>query len=182
VVIGVGCGTSLNSGSRNVIIGNAAGTAITSTNDNIFIASAGSSGEGGVIRIGTAATHTTCYIQGISGNNISSSVGVFITASGQLGTVSSSLRYKKNIEPVAAAVVNAIDAMQVKSFHYNPEPDTAPVTYGMIAEEMEQVLPGLVIYKDAQPETIQYHLLVPLLVAYVQDLKKRIAVLEANNR
>jgi hypothetical protein len=99
---------------------------------------------------------------------------VYISTTGQLGTVSSSMKYKKNIEDIDINIVNNLYNMKVKSFQYLSETNDDPVSYGMIAEEMENVDAGLVVYKDGQPETIKYHLLVPLLVGYIQKLQDEI--------
>lgn len=75
---------SLVSGTLNTAIGYLAGSNLT-TNDsnNIHIGAAGTVGDNNRIRIGTAATHTTAFMQGISGvTAVSSPVGV--SSTGQL--------------------------------------------------------------------------------------------------
>lgn len=50
--------------------------------------------------------------------------------------------------------------------------------YGLIAEEVEEVLPALVAYgSDGQPETVKYHVLPTLLLAEVKRLERERAVL-----
>ena len=49
----------------------------------------------------------------------------------------------------------------------------APVQYGLIAEEVQAVMPELVAYgKDGQVETVKYHVLPTLLLAEVQRLER----------
>jgi len=50
--------------------------------------------------------------------------------------------------------------------------------YGLIAEEVDEVMKELVIYKDEQPETVAYHTLNILLLNEVQKLNKKIIELE----
>jgi len=88
------------SGNSNVGIGLGAGSSYTgSESNNIVLAHLGTSGDSGVIRIGTSGTQNSCYIAGINGvaTNLDA-VPVLVDSNGQLVTISSSLRYKKNIQ------------------------------------------------------------------------------------
>ena len=57
-------------------------------------------------------------------------------------------------------------------FHYT-EPDASgerPVQYGLIAEEVAEVFPELVILdEDGRPETVAYHMLPALLLNELQE-------------
>jgi len=47
------------------------------------------------------------------------------------------------------------------------------VEYGLIAEEVAEVFPELVVYgKDGEPETVRYHVLVPLLLNELQKERR----------
>jgi hypothetical protein len=108
----------------------------------------------------------------VSGVTSSASTAVFISNDGQMGTVQSSRRYKKDIQDISAATVDKLDLMDVKTFRYATDPPDAPLQYGMIAEDMQAIDTNLVHYDElGQPKTIYYHQLVPMLVAYVQDLR-----------
>jgi hypothetical protein len=50
-----------------------------------------------------------------------------------------------------------------------------PIQYGLIAEEVAEVLPGLAVFKDGQPETVKYHLLPSFLLAGYQQQQQTIA-------
>ena len=67
------------------------------------------------------------------------------------------------------------------SFRYRPERDpSGEQQYGLIAEEVAEVAPDLVVYgKDGQPETVKYHLVNALLLDQVQRQQARIEKLEA---
>jgi hypothetical protein len=93
-------------GSGNIAIGSSAGSNVTNTDsNNIEIGHVGMAGDNGFIRIGTAGTQTKAFIAGIlhvttgSGN----ATAVMIDSNGQLGTVSSSRRYKEDIQDMADA-------------------------------------------------------------------------------
>jgi hypothetical protein len=67
------------------------------------------------------------------------------------------------------------------SFRYKEQAargDTTP-QFGLIAEEVAEVFPELVVY-DARgrPETVKYHLLVPLLLNEMQRLERRVEAAE----
>jgi hypothetical protein len=93
----------------------------------------------------------------------------------------SSRRYKKNIANVPRLTVNELDHIEVKSFNYITDAEDAQMQYGVIAEDIANINPNLVQYDEqGQPKTVYYHLLVPLLLAYVQNLKKEIETLKQN--
>jgi len=87
-VSGYFAGGGLFSGSSNIVLGANAGQNFASNeSNNIEIGSLGVKGDSGVIRIGTAGTHTAAYIAGITGVSPSGSpLPVVINANGQLGT------------------------------------------------------------------------------------------------
>ena len=72
-------------------------------------------------------------------------------------------------------------------FRYKQADASGPLQYGLIAEEVHEVLPELVVSSaDGDMETVQYHVLPALLVAEVQRLERerqalteRLAALEA---
>jgi hypothetical protein len=74
---------------------------------------------------------------------------------GQLGTVSSSSRYKTEIKPIDKAS-ESILALKPVSFHYKVHKDTTP-QFGLIAEDVARENPDLVIYDgDGKPYTVRY--------------------------
>lgn len=78
--------------SNNICIGNASGNNLTGDDsDNIIIGSRGVVADSNVIRIGTAITQTSCFIQGIHSITPSGATQtVIIDASGELGSAISS--------------------------------------------------------------------------------------------
>jgi len=175
IAIGANSLSSLTTGFGNIAIGEGAGGGITDGSDNIHIGSVSSPNEGHTIRIGRAA-HFRTFIAGIrattTGNN--DAVTVVIDSNGQLGTVLSSARSKESIADLGD-VASALQRLRPVQFQYRqPFADgSKPVQYGLIAEEVEAVLPALVAYDDeGQPATVKYHVLPALLLAEVQRLER----------
>lgn len=160
-------------GRNNTAIGWNAGQRTTG-NDNVLIAHRGVIDESQTIRIGTRGTEgvagtgvTRAFIAGVRGVTTGRpGVPVLIDASGQLGTISSSRRHKQDIQAMAGASDRLLQLRPVQ-FHYteaNPSGER-PVQYGLIAEEVAEVFPELVVLgEDGQPETVAYHMLPALLL------------------
>jgi hypothetical protein len=176
-------------GGRNVAIGHNAGFNVTTGSNNIHIANNGFATENNTIRIGRTDTamfsfpHTRAFVAGVrgvtTGNN--NAVAVLIDSSGQLGTVSSTRRAKEAIVDLGEPGF-AVQRLRPVQFQYRqPFADgTKPVQYGLIAEEVAEVLPELVAHDDAgEPATVKYHVLPTLLVAEVQRLERERQSLEA---
>ena len=191
VGIGAYVFSQMTTGDRNIAIGDGAGAALTGGSYNIYLGNTGgTSTEGGTIRIGSNF-QTRAFLRGVSGvtTAINNAVPVVIDSDGQLGTVSSSAKTKFDIQDLSADVTAAVSRLRPVSFRYKqPFADgSTPVQYGLIAEEVEQVLPDLVAYdENGDPATVKYHVLPSLLLAEVQRLQSalraessRTAALEA---
>lgn len=79
---------SAATGDNNIAIGYQSGQVLTSGNNNIFIGHQGVSLDSGVIRIGTTATQTSCFIAGIKENTLDHATKATLaidTVTGQLG-------------------------------------------------------------------------------------------------
>jgi hypothetical protein len=137
---------------------------------NIDIGNLGGSGDNNTIRIGTSGYHRATYISGISGVTTSGGVAVYINANGQLGTLTSSRRFKNNIKDMGRVSEKLMNLRPV-TFRYkdNAEKGAHHLQYGLIAEEVAKVYPDLVQYdKAGKPFTIYYHLLTPMLLNELQ--------------
>ncbi len=155
-----------------ICIGSLAGTAMTDNTTCIYLDHAGVAGEDGVIRIGTNAIHTKNYQTGIRGvitGNIDA-IPVVIDSDGQLGTVSSSLKYKENVKDLSGS--NIIYQLRPVEFNLKKHPNTKSI--GLIAEEVEKIYPEMCIYQDGELLTVDYSRLTVLLLAEVQNLKYEI--------
>jgi len=140
-------------GSVNVAVGDFAGGNLTTGDANIDILNPGVAGESNTIRIGVTQTRT--FIAGIFGTNVSGST-VVVNSDGQLGVAASSRRFKREIKPMDEAS-QAILALRPVTFHYKSDPAGAGPQFGLIAEEVAEVNPDLVV-RDENGEiyTVRY--------------------------
>jgi len=80
---------------------------------------------------------------------------VIVSANGQLGTVASSERFKKDIATMEKAS-EAILSLRPVTFQYKSDVKGTP-QFGLIAEEVAKVNPGLVLPdKEGKPYTVRY--------------------------
>ena len=144
-------------GASNIALGASAGSSLTSGSNNIDIGNVGSAGESNTVRIGTGGTQTNTYIAGITGVTVAEGIGVIVDASGHLGTVTSSERFKDLIAPMDKAS-ESILSLKPATFRYKREFDPNGVPqFGLVAEEVEKVNPHLVVRdKAGKPYSVRY--------------------------
>jgi Chaperone of endosialidase len=168
---------SNTTGSGNTALGFNAGSNITTAES--------------VIAIGSPAGNvsTSCFIGNVRGVTTANpdAIPVLIDSVGQLGTQSSSRRYKKEIRPMHKASESLL-ALKPVSFHYKSDNTQTP-QFGLIAEEVAEVNPDLVV-RDEKGEiyTVRYDavnamLLNEFLKAHrtVQEQKATIAQLKSTD-
>ncbi len=171
-----------DSGVTNTAVGYHAGSAWTTGNHNVALGRGayGVAGEGNTIRIGGSGFQNRTFIEGIRG--ASSDDGVYgfdepvcTDQYDQLGPCTpSSRRFKQAISTMGdtAALVRALRPV---TFRFRPKEGQEiepPLQYGLIAEEVGEVLPTLVSYDDeGRPYTVRYSLLTPLLLNEIQRLR-----------
>ena len=142
-------------GTSNIALGYLAGYNITTGNNNIDIGNQGTSSENNVIRIGGHQQAT--YVVGIYGSTASGGTAVYVSSSGQLGTTTSSRRFKQDIQPMSDAS-DVLLALHPVTFRYKPEIDPQGIPqFGLVAEEVAQVDPDLIVRgQDGQPYSVRY--------------------------
>ena len=169
-----------DSGSNNIALGSGAGLNLTTGSNNIAIGNAGVAAESATTRLGSSQSRAfIAGIRGITTVNVDA-VAVMIDSAGQLGTVSSSRRFKDHITDMNTAS-NALMNLRPVTFHYKSDQNVAGRTlqYGLIAEEVNDVYPGLVAHSaDGQIETVMYQHLPPMLLNEFQKQQRRINALE----
>jgi len=145
-----------NTGSSNIALGSNAGFNLTTGSNNIDIGNAGVAGESNKIRIGHQGTQNGTFIAGIYNTAVTGST-VAVNASGKLGVTASSARFKEGIKPMDKAS-EAILALKPVTFRYKKEIDEAgSPQFGLVAEEVEKVDPGLVSRDaDGKAYTVRY--------------------------
>jgi hypothetical protein len=185
--IGRGALYSLTTGERHIAIGQDAGSTYTTESDNITIGNVGVASDAGFIRCGTAGTHLQNFQAGVVGvtTTANDAIPVLVSSTGQLGTVSSSIKTKENIEDLEGSEV--VYKLRPVSFNYKDHADKSKKNIGLIAEEVEEVYPDMVI-KHPNPKTgeleirtVDYPRLSILLLKEVQGLHDKYNQLSLQN-
>jgi hypothetical protein len=157
-----------------------AGLNLTTGSNNIDIGNQGIAGESNTIRIGTVGTQNATFIAGIRGDTVASGVGVIVGANGQLGTVTSSERFKEAIKPMDKAS-EAILALKPVTFRYKHELDPEGIPqFGLVAEQVEKVKPDLVARDDqGKVNTVRYEAVNAMLLNEFLKEHRKVQKLEA---
>ena len=151
-----------NTGTSNTAIGEGALIKNTTGNGNTALGA----GSGGAV---TTADNVICI--GANGANVSdttwiatvygvmpqspTTAPVIVSYDGQLGTVVSSERFKKDITTMEKAS-EAILSLRPVTFHYKSDVKDFP-QFGLIAEEVAKVNPALVLPdKEGKPYSVRY--------------------------
>lgn len=181
IALGQSAGSANTSGFSNIYIGNSAGSAIMTGSNNIMIGNAGSANESGQIRIGTVAAITGgTVIVGISGFGSSGGIPVIVNPGGRLGTTTSSARFKEDVHNIDSESDGLLKLRPV-AFRYKESHEPGRLQqYGLIAEEVAQIYPELVVNDaEGRPFAIRSQLLDPLLLKEVQKQRAEIEELKA---
>jgi uncharacterized coiled-coil protein SlyX len=107
-------------------------------------------------------------------------VTVYVNASGQLGTLPSSARFKHDIHNMDKAS-EVILALKPVTFHYKAEIDPKGIPqFGLVAEEVEKVNPNLVA-RDAEgkPYTVRYEAVNAMLLNEFLKEHRKVELQEA---
>jgi hypothetical protein len=165
--IGVLALSTNTTGSSNTAIGAEAGTSITTASNVIAIGAAGSN------------VSNSCFIGNIFGT-IVGGTAVFVDGTGQLGTNTSSRRFKEEIRPMERAS-ESLFALTPVSFRYKKDIDPAGTQQlGLVAEDVEKVNPNLIVRdREGRPYSVRYDQVNAMLLneflkehAKVEQLKK----------
>jgi uncharacterized coiled-coil protein SlyX len=167
-------------GGVNIALGNNAGASLTTGNNNIDIGNNGVAGESDTIRIGSEF-QTRTFIAAIRGvtTGVADAINVVIDSNGQLGTLSSSRRFKKEIKPMDKAS-ESILALKPVRFHYKTDTTNTP-QFGLVAEEVAEVNPDLVVRdKNDEIYTVRYDAVNAMLLNEFLKEHRRVEEQEAN--
>jgi len=134
-----------STGAGNTAIGYGAGSNVSTAN--------------GVICIGHNGQNVTAttWIENVYGATTQSgtTAQVIVSDDGQLGTIASSERFKKDIATMDKAS-EAILSLRPVTFHYKTDAKGIP-QFGLIAEEVAKMNPALVLPdKDGKPYSVRY--------------------------
>src|SRR6185369_14053816 len=105
-------------------------------------------------------------------------IPVLIDSVGQLGTASSSAKFKKEIQPMGTAS-EAILALKPVTFHYESDKTNTP-QFGLIAEEVAQTNPDLVVRdKNGDIYTVRYDAVNAMLLNEFLKAHRRVEELKS---
>jgi len=159
VAVGLSALIGNTTGGQNTALGWGAGAAATTGDGNVYIGAgmAGAAGE---------ANHT--YIRNINNTTVSGGGTDTITvnlATGLLGHLSSSRRYKEDVKPMDNAS-EAVYRLVPVTYRYKREIDaTQSPAFGLIAEDVAEVDPNLVARNSkGQPESVHYEMVNAMLL------------------
>jgi len=166
---------SNTSGSSNIAEGYKAGYNLTTGSNNIDIGNVGVAAESGVIRIGTSGQQTQTFIAGINNSTVAGGAVVVDPVTGQLGVLASSERFKTAIAPMGSDTAR-LEQLRPVSFKLKSDA-TGTRQYGLIAEEVANVYPELVIRdQTGRINGVRYDELAPMLLNEVQQQQSKLAV------
>jgi hypothetical protein len=166
-----------STGSQNTALGHRAGTNMTTADNVICI---GTPGDATAFALGDR-----CFIGNIRGATVGNGdgVNVIIDSDGQLGTINSSRRFKKDIKSMDQTS-EAILALKPVTFHYkNQDTKKAESTpqFGLIAEDVAEANPDLVVRdRDGKPFTVRYDAVNAMLLNEFLKAHRKVQELEAN--
>jgi len=152
-------------------------TGSTGASGNLYLRSTSSGTKGQVyIDESTASSSTTSGALRVTGGV---GVGGAMYVGGALScaslTETSSIAYKENVNPIE----NALDkVLQLVGVTYDRKDGSSKDEAGLIAEEVADVIPNIVTYKDDKPEGINYTKLGAYLVEAIKELKDEIKQLK----
>jgi len=165
-------------GSGNIALGVDAGSNITGAG-NIDIGNPGTALDGGVIRIGVQGNQVATLIAGIYNEGVGgNALTVLVDSDGKLGTIGSSRRFKRDIQPMDDAS-EAILALRPVTFHYKSD-KTGTAQFGLIAEEVAAMNPDLVVRdKNGEIYTVRYDAVNAMLLNEFLKEHRKVEKLEA---
>ena len=168
--------------SSSVQIGNYVAT-ITGTTNQITVAGSGVNAAGITLSI-PQNIHTSATPQ-------FGSLGIGTAASGVTGEIratgditafySSDIRLKENVQPIPNAL-EKVNQISGNTYDWKEGYDTIHShkgnDVGVIAQEIEQILPQIVTNRDNGFKAVQYEKIIPLLIEAIKELSAKVNSLE----
>lgn len=189
IALGYGSSINLLHGTGCIAIGVSSGTAWTGSESyNIAIANTGTVSTSNQLNIGSgtgtgANQLNSAFISGIQ-TIVVTGTAVLVSTGNQLGVAASSAQFKSDIQDMADSSSPLLNLRPV-TFTWNKDssPGLKDATdarqFGLIAEEVDKIMPSLVNYKDGLPFSVNYHDLPAMLLNEVKKLSARVESLKA---
>ena len=147
----------------------------------------GSSGPSTVINAASSSTNEALYLVGVPGTlgtnqTIKACTSIFANASTGIVfavdfSASSDEKLKKEIQPVTYAL-QSIQSISGVRYRWIDESRGTTTQIGVIAQDVEQVIPEAVHTDHNGFKSVSYDRIIPLLIEAVKELKARVEVLE----
>ena len=166
--IGGSAGANLTTGQFNIVVGDTAGSFVTTASNTVCIGGSG---------INADDTCQIAHIRDVTTQN-NDAIPVVVDSAGQLGTLSSSGRFKKDVKPMDKAS-EALLALKPVTFHYKTDKTNRP-EFGLIAEEVAKINPDLVV-RDESGEiySVRYEAVNAMLLNEFLKEHRKVEQLEA---
>ncbi|QQR54011.1 tail fiber domain-containing protein [bacterium] len=188
VAIGYQAAYNAETGSDNIVIGYQAGSNVITGSNNILIGNLGAEPESNTIRIGNGS-HTDTFLSGnvdIPGHIYAHTFDTLPTLTGG-GTytlmldsndnkikryaIASSKRFKENIREISKTTLNNFKLLNGVEFSYIQDARKHK-QYGFIAEEVNEVMPELIVYDiDGKIFSVNYSVMYALLQTWIKNLQ-----------
>lgn len=114
-----------------------------------------------------------------------SNVGMYITNGATTWTATSDERVKKSIE-IIPGCLDKIGHIRPVKYHYDHDHDQAQKRVGVIAQDVEKVLPEAVVHRESHGfddlKGVNYTELIPLLIGAIQELSETVRDLEVRHK
>jgi hypothetical protein len=166
VAVGKEAGNSIIDGNDNVVLGHNAGIGLLHANRNVAI---GTEAAGPFLDL-----DDTCFIGSIFNEPVSdpgTQTAVFVDQFNVVGIFNSSRKYKHDIQPMDRAS-EELYRLKPVTFKFNSD-WKATTQYGLIAEEVAQVDPQLVVRKNGELVTVRYEQVNSMLLnEFLKEHKK----------
>jgi hypothetical protein len=176
-------------GSNNTAVGTRAGLNSTTGSSNIYLGAGvvGVAGESNTMYLGQQGTQTKTFIAGVRGITTltANAIPVVIDSAGQLGTISSSRRFKEDIYDMPSSLADRLLQLRPVTFRYTaPFADgSKPIQYGLVAEEVAEVFPELAVRNArGEIETVHYETLNVLLLKQYQEQQAALVRQQKDNQ
>jgi hypothetical protein len=106
-----------------------------------------------------------------------SNTGVFLTSGSTSWSASSDIRLKKAIQPIERAI-EKVETLHGVTYLFKTDADSAPRRAGLIAQDVQKVLPEAVSEKDGMLG-VRYTEVIPLAVEAIKDQEREIRGLKS---
>jgi len=172
IAMGKEAGNSILDGNDNVVLGHNAGIGIVHASRNVAI--------GTQVAGPFADFDDTCFIGSIFGEIVSdpgSQTAVFVDQFNVVGVFNSSRKYKHDIQPMDKAS-ETLYRLKPVTFRFNSDWKNTK-QYGLIAEEVADLDPSLVVRKDGETMTVRYEQINSMLLNEFLKEHRKVESLEA---